>query len=58
MVGENGVSLSHTDHTFGMGPYVHRVTTSHTFNITLYIRYVGSQGEPHFLSIIHLFSDS
>jgi hypothetical protein len=58
MVGENRVSLSHTNHMFSSGPYVHRVTTGRTFDTTLYIRYVGSQGEPHFLSIIHLFSDS
>jgi hypothetical protein len=42
----------------GLGLYVHRVTTSHVSGKIPYIRYVGSRGEPHFLSIVHLFFDS
>jgi hypothetical protein len=42
----------------GLGPYVRRVTTSHTSSKIPYIRYVGSQREPHFLSTIRLFFDS
>jgi hypothetical protein len=41
----------------GSGAYIRRVTTSHTFGLTPYIRYVGFRGEPYFLSIVHLFSD-
>jgi hypothetical protein len=39
------------------GPYVRRVTTSCTSDKIPYVRYVGSQGEPHFLSTVRLFSD-
>jgi hypothetical protein len=41
----------------GSGPYVLYVTTSRTSGKILYVRYVGSQGEPHFFSIVRLFSD-
>jgi hypothetical protein len=43
MFGENRVSLPHSDRMSSTTPY---------------IRYVGSRGEPHFLSTVHLFSNS
>jgi hypothetical protein len=30
----------------------------HMSGTTPYVRYVGARGEPHFLSTVHLFSDS
>jgi hypothetical protein len=40
------------------GPYVHRVMTSRTSSKIPYVCYVGARGEPYFLSIVCLFSDS
>jgi hypothetical protein len=47
----------------GSGPYVHHVMMGCTSDTTPYVcyvgsPYVGSQGEPHFLSTVHLFSNS
>jgi hypothetical protein len=42
----------------GSGPYVHRVTTNRISGKIPCVHYVGTQGEPYFLSIIRLFSDS
>jgi hypothetical protein len=42
----------------GLGSYVRRITTSRMSGKIPYVRYVGSQGKPYFLSIVCLFSDS
>jgi hypothetical protein len=42
----------------GSGPYVRRVTTSRTSGKIPYVRYVGSQEEPYFLSTVRLFPNS
>jgi hypothetical protein len=42
----------------GLGSYIHHVTMGRTSSKIPYVRYVGSQREPHFLSTVYLFSDS
>jgi hypothetical protein len=58
MAGENRVFYNTLTVRLGLGPYIHRVTTSRTSDKIPYVCYVGSQGEPHFLSTIRLFSYS
>jgi hypothetical protein len=52
MVGENKVSLSHNDCTSGL-----KSVRPPCYEKS-YVRYVGFQGEPHFLTTVCLFSDS
>jgi hypothetical protein len=42
----------------GSGLYIHRVTTAVHLVTIPYVRFEGFQGEPHFLSTVHLFSNS
>jgi hypothetical protein len=42
----------------GSGLYIHYATKGHTSGKIPYVHYVGSQGEPNFLSAVCLFFDS